>query len=382
MLLVATATQWLGAARMPRWLARAGFDVSVLIPKGSLAEKSRFVSRIGYLPHNATSREWVYAFAATVKATQPRLVLPCDDTALRLLMLLATSPPPDMQAQLKVELGVLIADSLGDPRFYRTSIDKTMISPAAEAMGIPVPPYLLASGMKDAEPFIAAHGFPIVVKRSQSTAGDGVAICQDRDALGAAFARLAAPAALDFGDSATGKVVLQAHVPGRVHFYMGSAWKGELLAGVAVEKLEGEPMGPTSVSRYFRSKPMHDFTARLARGFALTGVFSPEYIVHERTGEPVLLELNRRMSHGTHIGGTFGLDFASTLHSAMNGTRATTRAELDDGEEHFRAHFPAEWIRDADSRWLRDVHVDIPWDEPELFQALVERGRGQLRQEG
>jgi len=219
----------------------------------------------------------VYAFAATVKARQPRLVLPCDDTALRLLMLLATSPPPDMQAQLKVELGVLIADSLGDPRFYRTSIDKTMISPAAEAMGIPVPPHLLASDMKVAEPFIAAHGFPIVVKRSQSTAGDGVAICQDRDALGAAFARLAAPAALDFGDSATGQVVLQAHVPGRVHFYMGSAWKGELLAGVAVEKLEGEPMGPTSVSRYFRSKPMHDFTARLARGFALTGVFSPEY---------------------------------------------------------------------------------------------------------
>ena len=93
MLLVATATQWLGAARMPRVLSRAGFDVSVLIPKGSLAEKSRFVSRIGFLPPNATSREWVHAFAATVKATSPRLVLPCDDTALRLLMLLAVAPP-------------------------------------------------------------------------------------------------------------------------------------------------------------------------------------------------------------------------------------------------------------------------------------------------
>ena len=100
-LLVATATQWLGAARMPRVLARAGFDVSVLIPKGSLAEKSRFVKRIGYIPDHATSREWVYAFAATVKATEPRLVLPCDDTALRLMMLLATSPPTDMQPQLK-----------------------------------------------------------------------------------------------------------------------------------------------------------------------------------------------------------------------------------------------------------------------------------------
>ena len=108
MLLVATATQWLGAARMPRVLARAGFDVSVLIPKGSLAEKSRFVSRIGFLPDNATSREWVYAFAATVKATAPRIVLPCDDTALRLMMLLATAAPPDLQPELKVQLQVLI----------------------------------------------------------------------------------------------------------------------------------------------------------------------------------------------------------------------------------------------------------------------------------
>ena len=381
MLLVATATQWLGAARMPRWLARAGFDVSVLIPKGSLAEKSRFVSRIGYLPHNATSREWVYAFAATVKARQPRLVLPCDDTALRLLMLLATSPPPDMQAQLKVELGVLIADSLGDPRFYRTSIDKTMISPAAEAMGIPVPPHLLASDMKVAEPFIAAHGFPIVVKRSQSTAGDGVAICQDRDALGAAFARLAAPAALDFGDSATGKVVLQAHVPGRVHFYMGSAWKGGCLPEWQWKSSRASPwVRPAYRATSGRSRCT--ISRRGSRGALRSPASSRRSTVHERTGEPVLLELNRRMSHGTHIGGTFGLDFASTLHSAMNGTGATIRAELDDGEEHFRAHFPAEWIRDADSRWLRDVQVDIPWDEPELLQALVERGRGQLRQEG
>ena len=55
----------------------------------------------------------------------------------------------------------------------RTSIDKTMISPAAEAMGIPVPEHRVVSSLDAAEPFIAAHGYPLVVKRSQSTAGDG-----------------------------------------------------------------------------------------------------------------------------------------------------------------------------------------------------------------
>lgn len=378
MLLVATATQWLGAARMPRVLTRAGFDVSVLIPKGSLAEKSRFVSRIGFLPPNATSREWVYAFAATVKAVAPRIVLPCDDTALRLLMLLATVPPPDLQPEIRVQLQALINESLGDPAFYRTSIDKTLISPAAEALGLPVPAHRVVSSLDEAEPFIAAHGFPLVVKRSQSTAGEGVAIAQNRDELAAALTRLLQPAGLDFGDSAVGSVMLQAHVPGQVHFYVAVAWKGELLAGFAVDKLEGEPLGPTTASRYFRSNAMHELTARLAKGFGLTGIFSPEFIMHERTGEPILVELNRRMSHGSHIGESFNLCVAAALYSAMHGLPQTTRAELDDGEEHLRAHFPWEWIRDAESRWLRECRVDIPWDEPELFQALVEEGRRRL----
>ena len=379
MLLVATATQWLGAARMPRVLARAGFDVSVLIPKGSLAEKSRYVRRIGFLPHNATTREWVYSFAATVKAVAPRIVLPCDDTALRLLMLLATAPPQDMQPDIKVQLQVLINESLGDPAFYQTSIDKLLISPAAEAMGVPVPAHRAVASLEEAEPFIAAHGFPLVVKRSQSTAGDGVAIAQNRDELAAALTRLLQPAGLDFGDSTVGRVMLQAHVPGRIHFYVAVAWKGELLAGFAVDKLEGEPLGPTTASRYIRSKAMHELTARLAKGFNLTGIFSPEFIVDERSGQPILLELNRRMSHGSHIGASFNVDVAAALYSAMHRLPPTTRSELDDGEEHLRAHFPAEWIRDAESRWLREARVDIPWDEPELFQALVEEGRRRLQ---
>jgi biotin carboxylase len=322
----------------------------------------------------------VYAFAAAVKATAPRLVLPCDDTALRLLMLLAIAPPQDMQPELKIQLQTLVNDSLGDPAFYRTSIDKTQISAAAEAMGIPVPAHRVVSSLDEAEPFIAAHGFPLVVKRSQSTAGDGVAICKNRDELSAAVTRLTRPGSLDFGDSSLGSVVLQAHVPGRIHFYVAAAWKGDLLAGFAVEKLEGEPMGPTTASRYFRSKAMHELTARLARGFGLTGIFSPEFIVREGTGEPVLLELNRRMSHGTHIGSGFDVDIAAALYSAIHGLPPTSRAELDDGEVHLRAHFPAEWIRDAGSRWLRELRVDIPWDEPELFQALVEEGRRRLHE--
>ena len=53
-LLVSTATRWIGTARIPAALASAGFAVSLLTPRNSLAERSRFVSHVGYLPDDAT----------------------------------------------------------------------------------------------------------------------------------------------------------------------------------------------------------------------------------------------------------------------------------------------------------------------------------------
>ena len=304
LLMVATATQWLGAARMPRSLANAGFAVSLLVPRGSVAEKSRFLVNVGHLPVNATPAAWVEAFASMVESTSPRLVLPCDDTALRLLMLLALSPPAMLPPALHLQLAALIVDSLGDPAFYRTSIDKTMIGPAAAALGVRVPASIVVTALDDAKRFIAAHGFPIVIKRSHSTAGEGVALCADQGMVDREFARLMATPALDLDDLAAGQIVLQEFIAGKIHFYTAVAWRGALVSGVAVEKIAGERKGPTSAVRYFASPQMHAATARLAAGFGITGIFSPEFIVDPAGGEPYLLEINRRISHGTHRGAT------------------------------------------------------------------------------
>lgn len=58
-LLASTATRWMGTARIPSALAGAGFEVSLLTPRNSLAEKSRFVAKVGHLPDNATVSQWV-----------------------------------------------------------------------------------------------------------------------------------------------------------------------------------------------------------------------------------------------------------------------------------------------------------------------------------
>ena len=75
-LLVSTASRWLGTARMPRCLARAGFEVSLLAPRGSLALHSRFVARSSVLRDEATPMQWLLSLVAMITEVEPRLVIP------------------------------------------------------------------------------------------------------------------------------------------------------------------------------------------------------------------------------------------------------------------------------------------------------------------
>ena len=370
-LLVATATQWLGTARMPRDLAIAGWDVALLAPEGSLAERSRYVRRIGHLPANARSLGWVQAFAAMVEATRPQLVIPCDDTAFRLMQHLVIAPPQTMQSVLHRQLVTLIVGSLGDPSHYRASVDKTLLSRAAEAAGVPVLPYAIISAVAEAERFVAVHGWPVVLKRSHSSAGDGVAICAGPDMLTHEFARLRRSQALNLDDSDNDRLLVQAYIRGRTQYFAGTAWRGSLLCGYAVEKLAGESKGAASVVRYFHSDTLENSASKLVTAFGATGIFAPEYIVDERTGEAYLVEINRRVTPGTHRGGFIDVATGAAFFAALHGKPMTTRMRLDDGEERVFVSFPHEWLRDPESRYLRDYPVDVPWDEPELMEGML-----------
>ena len=374
MLLVATATQWFGTARIPRSLTRAGFEVSLLAPRDMLAEKSRFVARARHLPDNATLRQWVDTFAEVVRDTAPRLVLPCDDTAFRLMQTLALSPPGGMHPELHLQLSTLISDSLGDPRFYRTSVEKTLLPPAAEALGIRVPPYAIIDTLAAAQSFATLHGYPIVLKRNLSTAGEGVAIVESGDQIAAAFERLARkdPSALMHAE--TGTLLVQAMIAGDVHYENTAAWNGSRVGGFAVHRLEAADVkGPGAVILCYRSDQIRDFSSKLVRGFGMTGLFATEYIVERSSGKAYLLEVNRRMTPGMHVGSRIGVDLCVALHCAMRGAELTTRSDIDQKEEYLNVHFPQEWLRDPRSRYLRDYPVDVPWDEPELFKAMLAR---------
>jgi len=372
-LLVSTATRWYGTARTPRALSKAGFDVTLLTPRKSLAETSRFVSRVAYLPDHATPLEWIHAVAATVRAVSPRQMMPCDDVSFRLLAMLAFSPPPQMQPRLQAELADLVRRSLGDAEYYRASVDKTLIYAAAARAGVRVPDHVVIASVDDALGFADRHGYPLVVKRPYTTAGDGVRIVDNEAALRDAVSILAAPNVDDLEPDASRRLVVQRYIAGSICYQNVAAWQGRYLAGYAGDRLEahGGPMTPGTVVRYRDSPPLREFSIKLVEAFGMTGLFTSEYIIEKATGLPYLIEINRRISPGTHFGAVMNVDLCAALYAAMHDGISPSRSRLDTGEERIFVQFPAEWLRNPQSAWLRRHPVDVPWDDPELLDAML-----------
>ena len=199
-LLVSTATLWLGTARMPRVLARAGFEVVLLAPGGSLAARSRYVSRTVFLSAAATPMEWLLLLVRTIDDAAPDMLVPCDEMAVRLLFTLVVEPPRGIDPALHARLVALITDSIGDPRHFSASIDKTLLPAASETLGVRMPPCAIAKRLEDAIAHAVSLGYPVVLKRRFGFAGQGVAVVATRDELIAAAKQLLRPDPLDLGE--------------------------------------------------------------------------------------------------------------------------------------------------------------------------------------
>jgi len=125
------------------------------------------------------------------------------------------------------------------------------------------------------------------------------------------------------------------------------------------------------VIRWFHSPELREISEKLVREFGMSGLFATECVVDERNGQLYLIGINRRLTPGMHVGQRIGVDLAAALHSALTGAPSTSRTDLASGEEGIGVHFPQEWLRDPKSRYLRDYPVDVPWNEPELIEAMI-----------
>jgi hypothetical protein len=168
--------------------------------------------------------------------------------------------------------------------------------------------------------------------------------------------------ALDLGVRAPTRLLVQVFVPGRPVNCTLCAWQGRLL-GAEKLAVHPRPTGPATVQHVFRAPQVRSIAERLVAGFGMSGFCAVECMVHAETGEAHVLEINRRVTPDMRQGRLIGIDLCA-VHDALAGRAQSTRSDLESGEEHVLVHFPQEWIRDPESRWLREHPVDVPWDDP------------------
>jgi hypothetical protein len=137
-LLVTMGTDYIAPARMPFELQRAGFHVTLLAPRASLAAHTAGVDRLGLFPDGVTLQQWIHMLVSAIDASEPALILPGDDNTVRTLMMLVLDPPNGLNAAIQDKLGIVIRRSLGDPAGWLDSIDKARLFELARRDGIAV----------------------------------------------------------------------------------------------------------------------------------------------------------------------------------------------------------------------------------------------------
>ena len=157
-----------------------------------------------------------------------------------------------------------------------------------------------------------------------------------------------------------------AHSPRAVTIRAAQTYAGEKVVA------HPEPNGPPTVVRYFRSQKLRAMTEHCLSAFGVSGFFVVEFRIDARTGDAFVLEITRRMSPVTHRSADRNVDNCAALYAALTDTASRSRADLDEGEESIVVLFPGEWLRDPQSHWLRHYPADVPWDEPDLVNALMD----------
>jgi predicted ATP-grasp superfamily ATP-dependent carboligase len=370
--LIFATRDWFGPARLPSALVRAGFSVVSLSFAEALITHSRHVETRLLLPDAPSDTDFITALRRALLSVEPDLVVPGDDPAVELLHALYF----DAKANGPASLTACLQRSLGDSAHYPQVQSRQGLHAQAVELGLRLPEQEVVTSLDEAKGFADRHGFPLVLKVENSSAGFGTYICKDVAALAAGFAYFDAR----FGRRGqTPSVMLaQRFITGQVAMRAVVALAGRVLAGLSALKVETHPAptGPSTIVEFIENHEMARSAEELTRAFGIAGFASFDFMLEEGTGAAYLIELNPRPTPIVHLGGAFGPDLAGALWQAL--TRTPPRASQAVDARRRVALFPQEWVRQKDSAYFEKAFHDVPWDDPGLVSALVLQAREQM----
>ncbi len=384
-LLVATS-HWFPAARFAMALAQAGCRVEAVCPSRHPLRKTNAVQR----NHNYRGVLPLRSLAGAIDDAKPDLIIPADDLSTRHLHHLYRNLQGRSNA---ADTRALIERSFGAPESFPVVYERATFMKIAEAEGIRVPATGVVIDLKELKNWTNHAGLPVVLKADGTSGGDGVRVARTMDEAEASFRWLQSqpvvaraikrglvnrdytllwPALLRRRPA----VSAQTFIAGREATSAVACWKGELLASLHFEVVHKMySAGPATVMRLVDNADMSAAVEKMVRRLKLSGIHGFDFMLERDSENAYLIEINPRITQVGHLTLGAGRDLPAALCAALTGTAVQPAPKLTDNT--LITLFPQEWMRDPSSPYLHSGYLDVPWGEPELLRACVQRARKQ-----
>jgi ATP-grasp domain len=378
--LLTDSSVWPGAARLAIELSKVGCDVSALCPiPGHPLRKVRGVRKT----FSYSSLRPVDALMAAIEATEPQIVIPCDDRAVEHLHELHTyARRPGITGG---RIAPLVERSLGSPESYPIVSSRYDLLSLAREEGIPVPDTKRVDTLDDLRAWHAEKSAPSVLKADGTWGGNGVKIAQTPEEAEQFFLELTRPFNLpgvmkrlimnrdrfwlrSWWRHLKPPLIVQSYVRGRPANCAVVCFEGRVLAGICVEVVSAQRLkGPATVVRTVQNPQMILSAERIAGRLGLSGFFGLDFMIEDGSDTAYLIEMNPRCTQLCHLRLGKGRDMIGALYAQLTGEplRETPPVTHND----MIAYFPAAW--NCWSEFVRSSFQDIPLGELELIKELL-----------
>mmetsp|Transcript_31823 Transcript_31823/g.101383 ORF Transcript_31823/g.101383 Transcript_31823/m.101383 type:complete len:686 (+) Transcript_31823:113-2170(+) len=326
---------WWGPARFAKSMSAAGIRVTALCTRNNAFTTTRHLKKadVMHFEKNDFGRDAGILLDTLLRALdkyQPDLVLPMDDDSITMLRQTYRFIKECLPDTPKAVTGLLYR-SLGSPSKWEASHTKIGAHVLAREIGVRGPRREdVLESPEAGEVALEGMGLPVVVKASMGSGGSGVRICRTKEEAGDALrelfgqvlqqkkahkaSRAGTTSALcknrdaylrlpPYSLESTYGVSLEQFIPGQTVNYHFAAWRGVILNGMAVskvERVENRTSKPSTVQRVLTGAVEEDLyqqTAKLVKAMGYSGVAFSEWQLNDGAGgdnKAYLIEMNPR----------------------------------------------------------------------------------------
>ncbi len=374
--LLATTCHLASTARLAMAVAQAGGIVSAVHPGSHPLDATR--APVHRMPYSALHP--LQSLQNAIDRSEADIIIPCDERAVRHLHRLHAGTA-------RAATRLLIERSLGDPVSFDIAATRHDLLMLARDRAVPVPDSAPVTCIEDLHDLASQRPFPWVIKADGSWAGLGIRVVGSLAAAEAAYRQINRPVApsLVLREALVERdyfwaqpwlarsrpaISVQSFIVGRPANCAVACWRGEVLAGTAVEVENAESAtGPSTVVRVVDNQQMLQAASSVVSALGMSGMVGFDFMIETATGTPYMIEMNPRNTPITHIRLGPGRDLVEGLLARVSGRTPRDRPPVT--QQDLVVFFPHTWKHDPNSPFLNQGFHDVPWEEPALVRELV-----------